>query len=217
VTLPTATLPPEASTPAAGNHRRLPLAALQCDGGARLKRALRIRLEVLSCLPRGELTQKKKGTLFPAVVPRHSNSDSRANLAVWRTSLAAGTSFIEPRHARLPMSGTWFHARWRNAGGEDFPFTTAGFGRMIERAAAAAGLSSRPIPHMLRHACGYALANKGHDTRAKGWLGHRSITSTAVYTAGLSEPAERDRWTSWSTVCASCRRRRRSSSTTSRR
>jgi type 1 fimbriae regulatory protein FimB/type 1 fimbriae regulatory protein FimE len=21
-------------------------------------------------------------------------------------------------------------------------------------------------PHMLRHACGYALANKGHDTRA---------------------------------------------------
>jgi site-specific recombinase XerD len=32
--------------------------------------------------------------------------------------------------------------------------------------------------------CGYALANKGHDTRAiQGWLGHRSITSTAVYTA----------------------------------
>jgi site-specific recombinase XerD len=35
-------------------------------------------------------------------------------------------------------------------------------------------------PHMLR----YALANKGHDSRAiQGWLGHRSITSTAVYTA----------------------------------
>jgi site-specific recombinase XerD len=37
---------------------------------------------------------------------------------------------------------------------------------------------------MLHHACGYALANKGHDTRAiQGWLGHRSSTSTAVYTA----------------------------------
>jgi len=37
---------------------------------------------------------------------------------------------------------------------------------------------------MLRHGCGYELANKGHDTRAiQGWLGHRSITSTAVYTA----------------------------------
>ena len=64
------------------------------------------------------------------------------------------------------------------------PFTTAGFARMIERAAAGAGLELKAHPHMLRHACGYALANKGHDTRAiQGWLGHRSITSTAVYTA----------------------------------
>jgi site-specific recombinase XerD len=64
------------------------------------------------------------------------------------------------------------------------PFTTAGFARMIERAAVAAGLELKAHPHMLRHACGYALANKGHDTRAiQGWLGHRSITSTAVYTA----------------------------------
>jgi integrase len=64
------------------------------------------------------------------------------------------------------------------------PFTTAGFARMIERAAASAGLDLKAHPHMLRHACGYALANKGHDTRAiQAWLGHRSITSTAVYTA----------------------------------
>jgi integrase len=64
------------------------------------------------------------------------------------------------------------------------PFTTAGFARMIERTAAGAGLEIKAHPHMLRHACGYALANKGHDTRAiQGWPGHRSITSTAVYTA----------------------------------
>jgi site-specific recombinase XerD len=61
--------------------------------------------------------------------------------------------------------------------------TTAGFARMTERAASA-DLEIKAHPHMLRHACGYALANKGHDTRAiQGWLGHRSITSTAVYTA----------------------------------
>jgi integrase len=55
------------------------------------------------------------------------------------------------------------------------PFTTAGFARMIERAAASAGLELKAHPHMLRHACGYALANKGHDTRAiQGWLGHRN-------------------------------------------
>jgi hypothetical protein len=37
---------------------------------------------------------------------------------------------------------------------------------------------------MLCYASGYALANKGHDTRAiQGRLGQRSITSTALYTA----------------------------------
>jgi site-specific recombinase XerD len=44
---------------------------------------------------------------------------------------------------------------------------TAGFARMIERAARRRlGLELKADPHMLRHACGYALANKGHDTRA---------------------------------------------------
>ena len=61
---------------------------------------------------------------------------------------------------------------------------TAGFARMVERAAAVASLDLKAHPHMLRHACGYALANKGHDTRAiQAWLGHRSITSTAIYKA----------------------------------
>jgi integrase len=74
------------------------------------------------------------------------------------------------------------------------PFTTAGFARMVERAAAGAGLEIKAHPHMLRHACGYALANKGHDTRAiQGWLGHRSITSTAVYTA-LAPNRFKDFW-----------------------
>jgi type 1 fimbriae regulatory protein FimB/type 1 fimbriae regulatory protein FimE len=47
---------------------------------------------------------------------------------------------------------------------------------------------------MLRHACGYALANKGHDTRAiQAWLGHRSIASTAIYTA-LAPNRFKDFW-----------------------
>jgi site-specific recombinase XerD len=45
------------------------------------------------------------------------------------------------------------------------PFTTAGFARMVERAGSEAKLGFKAHPHMLRHACGYALANKGHDTR----------------------------------------------------
>jgi integrase len=38
--------------------------------------------------------------------------------------------------------------------------------------------------HMLRHACGFKLANDRHDTRAiQAYLGHRSIMSTVRYTA----------------------------------
>ncbi|TYL92741.1 tyrosine-type recombinase/integrase [Bradyrhizobium rifense] len=63
------------------------------------------------------------------------------------------------------------------------PFTTAGFARMIERTGAAARLQFKAHPHMLRHACGYTLANKGHDTRAvQAYLGHKNIQHTVRYT-----------------------------------
>ena len=63
------------------------------------------------------------------------------------------------------------------------PFTTAGFARMVERAGDEAGLSFKAHPHMLRHACGFALASKGHDTRAlQAYLGHKNIQHTVRYT-----------------------------------
>ena len=63
------------------------------------------------------------------------------------------------------------------------PFTTAGFARMMERAGVEAKLPIKVHPHMLRHACGFALANKGHDTRAlQSYLGHRNIQHTVRYT-----------------------------------
>ena len=74
------------------------------------------------------------------------------------------------------------------------PFTTAGFARMIERAGAEARLAFKAHPHMLRHACGYALANKGHDTRAlQAYLGHRNIQHTVRYTE-LSPTRFKDFW-----------------------
>jgi integrase len=64
------------------------------------------------------------------------------------------------------------------------PFTTAGFGRMVERAGKAAGLKIKIHGHMLRHSCGFALANRGKDTRSiQGYLGHKSIVHTCHYTA----------------------------------
>jgi type 1 fimbriae regulatory protein FimB/type 1 fimbriae regulatory protein FimE len=63
------------------------------------------------------------------------------------------------------------------------PFTTAGFARMVERAGAEAGFDFKAHPHMLRHACGFALASKGHDTRAlQAYLGHKNIQHTVRYT-----------------------------------
>jgi site-specific recombinase XerD len=64
------------------------------------------------------------------------------------------------------------------------PFTVSGFRRMVERAALTAGLESVKVhPHMLRHACGYALANRGVDTRTlQAYLGHRNIANTVKYT-----------------------------------
>jgi type 1 fimbriae regulatory protein FimB/type 1 fimbriae regulatory protein FimE len=74
------------------------------------------------------------------------------------------------------------------------PFTTAGFARMVERAGIEAKLGFKAHPHMLRHACGYALANKGHDTRAlQAYLGHRNIQHTVRYTE-LSPMRFKDFW-----------------------
>jgi site-specific recombinase XerD len=74
------------------------------------------------------------------------------------------------------------------------PFGTAGFARMIERAGVEAKLGFKAHPHMLRHACGYALANKGHDTRAlQAYLGHRNIQHTVRYTE-LSPTRFKDFW-----------------------
>jgi type 1 fimbriae regulatory protein FimB/type 1 fimbriae regulatory protein FimE len=54
---------------------------------------------------------------------------------------------------------------------------------MVDRAAQAAGLDIKVHPHMLRHSCGYKLANDGVDTRTiQAYLGHKSIQHTVRYT-----------------------------------
>jgi type 1 fimbriae regulatory protein FimB len=56
----------------------------------------------------------------------------------------------------------------------------------------AAGLSVEAHPHMLRHACGFALADQGADTRLiQDYLGHRNIQHTVRYTA--TNPARFER------------------------
>lgn len=55
--------------------------------------------------------------------------------------------------------------------------------KIVKRAGEVAGFDFPIHPHMLRHACGYALAAKGTDTRAiQDYLGHQNIQHTVRYT-----------------------------------
>ena len=79
----------------------------------------------------------KKGT--PSTHPLRGN-ELRALRQLQRESRASSFVFVSERGS---------------------PFSPAGFAKMIQRAGEAAELGFKAHPHMLRHACGFALANKG--------------------------------------------------------
>jgi type 1 fimbriae regulatory protein FimB/type 1 fimbriae regulatory protein FimE len=94
-----------------------------------------------------------------------------------------------------PMQGDELRAlrqlarEWPEHGGFVFvserggPMTADGVRKLITRTGEEAKLTFPVHPHMLRHACGFKLANDGHDTRAlQLWLGHRNIQHTVRYT-----------------------------------
>ena len=63
------------------------------------------------------------------------------------------------------------------------PLTVDAFRKLFTRIGQAAEFPFPVHPHMLRHACGFKLANDGADTRAlQDWLGHQNIQHTVRYT-----------------------------------
>jgi type 1 fimbriae regulatory protein FimB/type 1 fimbriae regulatory protein FimE len=63
------------------------------------------------------------------------------------------------------------------------PLTDSSVRKMVARAGRNANIGFPVHPHMLRHACGYKLANDGHDTRAiQHYMGHKNIQHTVRYT-----------------------------------
>ena len=63
------------------------------------------------------------------------------------------------------------------------PLTDSSVRKIVAGAGMAAQLGFPIHPHMLRHSCGFKLANEGHDTRAiQHYLGHKNIQHTVRYT-----------------------------------
>ncbi|RQN05302.1 tyrosine-type DNA invertase [Pantoea ananatis] len=95
--------------------------------------------------------------------------DEIAALHAWRDERMRwrdadeGAVFISLRGTRLSRKQAW---------------------RIIRQAGEVAGTITGTHPHMLRHACGYELAERGTDTRLiQDYLGHRNIRHTVRYTA----------------------------------
>lgn len=74
------------------------------------------------------------------------------------------------------------------------PLTSDAIRKILTRAGKEANLPFTVHPHMLRHACGYKLAQAGQDTRAiQHYLGHKNIQHTVRYTQ-LSPDRFKDFW-----------------------
>lgn len=109
--------------------------------------------------------------------------------------LKNGFSTVHPlMDDELEAIRRWTRVRstWRHAAGTDIVFISRK-GTMLSRqqayriiraAGEDAGAATSTTPHMLRHACGYELAERGADTRLiQDYLGHRNIRHTVRYTA----------------------------------
>ncbi|HBR1081299.1 TPA: tyrosine-type recombinase/integrase [Klebsiella quasipneumoniae subsp. quasipneumoniae] len=93
----------------------------------------------------------------------------------------------------IPALKRWLNVRrrWRDADSgwlflsqKGGPLSRHQVRVLLKRYGEKAGVSIPAHPHMLRHGCGYALADLGKDTRLiQDYLGHRNIQHTVIYTA----------------------------------
>jgi len=109
--------------------------------------------------------------------------------------LKHGLSTDHPlRTDELRAIGAWLKERGRMkvpAGVASFfvsgrrqPLHRSSVNLLLQKYSDTASLPLRAHPHMLRHACGFALADQGADTRLiQDYLGHRNIAHTVRYTA----------------------------------
>ena len=158
-----------------------------------------VNVTVRKSAPREYLTEREVERLMKAAGSnRWGHRDATAILIAYRHGLRAselvavkgGSASVHPiggresralrrLHRERPIASPYVFVSERGA-----PLSVAGYQRMVARAGEAARFGFLVHSHMLRHGCGYKLANDGQDTRAiQHYLGHRSIASTVRYTA----------------------------------
>jgi type 1 fimbriae regulatory protein FimB len=92
--------------------------------------------------------------------------------------LRAIKAWLKERARMKPTGKTFFVSEQRR------PLHRSTVNLFLKTYSLAASLPLVAHPHMLRHACGFALADQGADTRLfQDFLGHRNIQHTVKYTA----------------------------------
>ena len=122
-----------------------------------------------------------------AITLRRADVDL-AQSRLWVTRLKNGLSVEQPIAGdELRALRRWFalrqdHLPWLFVSERRQALTRQAVNRIIAAAARRGHLA--PVhPHMLRHSCGFALANQGRDLRLiQDYLGHRDPRHTAHYT-----------------------------------
>jgi site-specific recombinase XerD len=151
-------------------HRDRLIGLLIYRHGLRVSEACDLRWDDIDLTKRTIIIRRLKGSTDSS---HYLERDELANLKALQRS-----------HAKHGIKSAYVFVNERGQ-----PFGRMGIARMIERAGEAAKLGFPVHVHMLRHATGYALANRGMDTRRlQHFLGHASITNTVKYTAMSPEP-----------------------------
>ena len=134
------------------------------------------------------LMMYRHGLRVSEVISLRRDHVDLAQPRLWVTRLKNGLSVEQPIAGdELRAIKRWFAARddhlpWLFVSERKQPLTRQAVNYIVSIVAKRAGLGPTH-PHMLRHSCGFTLANRGYDLRLiQDYLGHRDPRHTAHYT-----------------------------------
>jgi type 1 fimbriae regulatory protein FimB len=161
--------------------------------------------QLLKAIPKSSRTYARDRCLLMMMYKHGLRATEACRLNLTQVDLSArvihvkrmknGLSLTQPVYPEeIPYIKVWLKARLKQrtddlSSGPLFltftnkPLTRFALFKIVQTAGKIAGFPFPVHPHMLRHSCGYALANRGADTRIiQDFLGHTQIQSTVRYT-----------------------------------